>query len=241
MKIKLTGTGSITATQLAASALIDERLLIDCGNGLLKHLMSHDIDIYKIDTILITHLHADHFFDLPFIILLRSFTSVENDLMIYGPLGTKKAVYKLFEVGYSDIKDVDSYLDKGRTNIIEYTNTRIVDEHYLIKTYEVDHGEFSPAYGFTVSDGVVTIGYSGDSKRCENIDMIVQSSDISILDCSFVTGNKSHMGVNDIEDLIDEYDKEIVVTHLSNESRQKALESKEDKLLVVEDMCEIVL
>ena len=71
--------------------------------------------------------------------------------------------------------------------------------------------------------------------------MIVQSSDISILDCSFVTGNKSHMGVNDIENLIDEYDKEIVVTHLSNEARQKALESKEDKLLVVEDMCEIVL
>lgn len=241
MKIKLTGTGSITAKQLPASALIDEKLLIDCGNGLLKHLMSHDIDIYKIDTILITHLHADHFFDLPFIILLRSFTSVDNNLMIYGPLGTKETIYKLFEVGYSDIKDVDSYLLRGKTNIIEYTNSRIVDEHYLIKTYKVDHGEFSNAYGFTVSDGSLTIGYSGDSKRCENIDKIVQVSDISILDCSFVMGNKSHMGVNDIEDLIEEYDKEVVVTHLSFEARQKALESKEDKLLVVEDLCELVL
>ncbi len=241
MKIKLTGTGSITASESCASALIDEKILIDCGNGLLKHLMSHDIDIYKIDTILITHLHADHFFDLPFIILLRSFTSVENDLMIYGPLGTKQAIYKLFEVGYSEIKDVDKYLTGGRTNIIEYSNSRIVNEHYLIKAYEVDHGAFVPAYGFTVGDGVVTIGYSGDSKRCDNIDKIVQNSNLSVLDCSFVTGNKSHMGVNDIEELIDEYDKEIVVTHLSNEARQKALESKEDKLLVVEDMCEIVL
>ena len=240
MKIKLTGTGSITAMQNCASCLINEEILLDCGNGIIKSLMRNNIDIYKINTVLITHLHADHFFDLPFIILLRSFRQERKQLVIYGPKGLEKAIATLFEIGYADIEDWKIHLDNGNTLIKEYAELNITAGKYKIKSYEVNHGDFKPAYGFTVSDGQSILGYSGDSSICSTVEEIVKKSDLAIMDCSFPEGTPAHMGVNDLEKLLDRYDdKEIVATHMSAESRKLALSSHNERLIVLEDMFEI--
>ncbi|MDO4378983.1 MAG: ribonuclease Z [Erysipelotrichia bacterium] len=240
MKIKLTGTGSITSMQNCASCLINEEILIDCGNGIIKSLMKNSIDIYKINIVLITHLHADHFFDLPFIILLRSFRRVKEQLVIYGPKGLRKAIALLFEVGYADIEDWEEHLNNGNTLIMEYTELDVAVNKYRIKSYEVNHGNFKPAYGFTVSDEQSILGYSGDSGICLGVEEIVKKSDLAIMDCSFPQGVEAHMGVNDLERLLNQYDdKEIVATHMSSESRKLALSSNNERLIVLEDMFEI--
>lgn len=240
MKIKLTGTGAITAPQQSASCLIDGQLLVDCGNGLIKAMMNNDIDIYNIDTILITHMHADHFFDVPFIILLRSFKKMDNELKIYGPKKLIDSVNKLFEVGYADIKDWRQHLSLGKTIMEEFDDLDIETNHYHIKSHLVDHGEFAPAYGFTIDDGCSVLGYSGDSSYCKAIDEIIDMSDISILDCSFPKGNPSHMGLDNLVEILEKYDdKEIIVTHMSQESRKEALKIESENLLVLEDMVEV--
>lgn len=240
MKIKLTGTGAITAPQQSASCLIDGRLLVDCGNGLIKAMMNNDIDIYNIDTILITHMHADHFFDLPFIILLRSFKNMDNELKIYGPRNLTNSIDKLFEVGYADIKDWRQHLVSGKTIMEEFDNLDIEINNYHIKSHLVVHGEFAPAYGFTIDDGYSVLGYSGDSSYCSSIDEIIDMSDISILDCSFPKGNPSHMGLDNFLEILEKYeDKEIIATHMSQESRREALKIDSENLLILEDMVEV--
>lgn len=62
MKINIIGSGSIGADAMSASCLIDEHILVDVPNGIIKHLKNLNYDILKIDTIIITHLHGDHFF-----------------------------------------------------------------------------------------------------------------------------------------------------------------------------------
>ena len=57
------GTGAISVKQRSACSLVDDKILIDCGNGIVKTLLEQDVNINKIDTLLITHLHGDHFLD----------------------------------------------------------------------------------------------------------------------------------------------------------------------------------
>lgn len=85
MHLKMVGTGAISAKERNACCLIDGRILVDCGNGTVKTLMEQNVDIDKIDTLLVTHLHGDHFLDIPFLTLQRNFHPVEDTLSVYCP------------------------------------------------------------------------------------------------------------------------------------------------------------
>ena len=69
MEIIQLGTASIWPAEFSSSFLIDGHILVDCPNGLIKQMKRLDLDILKIDTVLITHFHADHYFDLPLLYL----------------------------------------------------------------------------------------------------------------------------------------------------------------------------
>ncbi len=61
MKLKVIGSGNIFSKQNSASYLIDDKILIDVPNGTCKTLKNIGIEPSKIDNILITHFHGDHF------------------------------------------------------------------------------------------------------------------------------------------------------------------------------------
>lgn len=69
MKINMIGSGSIGSVRMSACTLMDDHILIEVPNGIIKYLKNQEHDIMQIDTILITHFHGDHFFDLPFYLL----------------------------------------------------------------------------------------------------------------------------------------------------------------------------
>ena len=66
MKVNIVGSGSIGSSFMSASAIIDDHILVDAPNGIIKYLKHLGYDILKIDTIIITHLHGDHFLIYPF-------------------------------------------------------------------------------------------------------------------------------------------------------------------------------
>lgn len=68
MKVQFIGTGNIASTSNSASVLINNHILFDMPNGNLKAMLRQKIDILKIDTVIISHTHADHCFDMPFLL-----------------------------------------------------------------------------------------------------------------------------------------------------------------------------
>lgn len=237
MKIKMIGTGAISVKERSACTLIDDRILIDCGNGIIKTLLEQNVDINKIDTLLITHLHGDHFLDIPFLIMQRNFNSASNELNIYCPRGTEDTIAKLIEIAYSDISDWTILRDKTKIKFIEFESldSQEITKGYFVNSYKVIHGDFAPAYGYVIKNNDKSVGFSGDSSYCESIDEILKNSDISVLDMSFIDSSDKHMGVHDIEMLAKKYNKRIIPTHMSNPARKYIEEKNFENLIVPKD------
>ena len=237
MEIKTVGTGAISAKSRSACTLIDSRILVDCGNGIVKTLLEQNIDISKIDTLLITHLHGDHFLDIPLLIMHRSFESITNPLNIYCPFGTEQTVDSIFRLIYPDLKDWTVLRDKTNVKFIEFDNLDNVEvtDNYFVSSYDVVHGNFKPAFGYVITCKGKSVGLSGDSGYCENIEKINENSDISVLDMSFLDSLRTHLGVHDIEILSSKFNKKIIPTHMSEPAREYIIERNLENVVVMND------
>lgn len=215
MKIEFIGTGAIGAVQSSASTLLDNKLLIDMGNGIIKKLKQTGHAIENIENCLITHLHGDHFGDIPFLMLDRFFYQIERPVHIYGPKGMKSKVKELFDLLFPG--DYERVQAVAKIDFIEFEkmeHINIGSETY-VTSFEVEHGNFKPAYGFIVEKGDEKIGFSGDSAYCEAIEKIVEQSDFSVLDMSSMEAKKAHMGLEDILKIAQAYPhKKIATTHM---------------------------
>lgn len=63
-------------------------LLIDCGEGTQVSMRLHKTGFKNLDTILLTHLHADHTAGLPGLLLTVGNSGRTEPLTVYGPAGT---------------------------------------------------------------------------------------------------------------------------------------------------------
>lgn len=64
-------------------------ILIDCGEGTQDRLKAAGVKAFKIENILISHLHGDHVFGLPGLLGSLSHLKRTKALTIYGPIGLK--------------------------------------------------------------------------------------------------------------------------------------------------------
>jgi ribonuclease Z len=76
--------------------------LIDCGEGTQERLKQAGVKAFKINTILISHLHGDHIFGLPG--LLSSYAHLKRTapLTVYGPAGLNGFLDAI--ITYSELK-----------------------------------------------------------------------------------------------------------------------------------------
>ena len=67
--------------------------LLDCGPSILQSAKRMSYDLGKLDAVLLTHLHGDHFGGIPFLFMEYRYESPRTrPLTIYGPEGTERRV-----------------------------------------------------------------------------------------------------------------------------------------------------
>jgi len=114
-------------------------LLFDCGEGTQRQLMSSNVSFMKINKILISHFHGDHFLGLPGLVQSMSLNNRKKTLEIYGPPGTVKLVTTLINLGYFTptfkfvIKDLED-------------NDAVKCDGYIIKAKMAEHNVPTLAY-----------------------------------------------------------------------------------------------
>jgi len=140
-----------------------ERFLIDCGASSLSAMRRWNVDPGEIDTILLTHLHGDHFGGLPFFLLdAELVTKRIRPLVIAGPPGMAEQIRQAQEVFFPGSSTVQL---KFPVSYIEWVQGLPLQNGGLaITPYEVVHASGAPAYALRISCTDKVIACSGDSE-----------------------------------------------------------------------------
>lgn len=193
------------------------RFLLDCGATSMSALKHLRIDPNSIDTILLTHLHGDHFGGLPFFMLDAQLVSKRaQHLTIVGPASTEERIHAAQEVlfpGSSEIQwrySIDYY---------EWVDGQTAQLSGLkVTPYPVIHASGATAYALRVECAGKVIAYSGDTEWTDVLIAVAKEADLFICEAYYFDKQmKYHL---DYRTLMAHRDalgcKRLILTHMND-------------------------
>jgi len=145
------------------------------------------LDVEKLDTVFVTHLHSDHTLVLPDLIYSPWVLDREAPLRLFGPPGVRKMAAHLQKAFAEDIdlrlNGIQPSTPEGwKTNVTEIkSGGRIFEEGALeVDAIPVPHGQWTYAYGYKFTAHGKTIVVSGDTAKSEAILEAARGADILV-------------------------------------------------------------
>jgi ribonuclease BN (tRNA processing enzyme) len=210
----------------ASSYLVEDQgfsLLLDFGNGALGALQRHH-DLYDIDAIAVSHLHADHCMDLCGYYVARRYcpNGQKPRIPVYGPANIAQRMVEAYDLpadpGMNDTFDFRPLIPSFTVGPFEITTSPV---NHVIESY-----------GFRISSGDKTLAYSGDTGRTDTLVDLARDADLFLCEASFLEGDNPpdlHLSSREAAEYADRAGvAKLVLTHLVpwNDSEQSYLEAK---------------
>ena len=199
MQIAFLGTGNAFVPQRDWSCmLVNGTILLDAGPTLLPNLKRLPANPADIRHIFISHLHGDHCFGLPFLLLDHHFYSrTETPLTIIGPPGIEDWTRRAMALAFPDVAD------KGWPRPTRFVEARAdetrTEDGLTFTPLRMAHAEpYLQAFGFRVclSDGI--LAYSGDTRMTETLYTLVADARAVILEATENDDSSYHLGRTEI-------------------------------------------
>jgi ribonuclease BN (tRNA processing enzyme) len=211
-------------------------LLVDCGASAMPALKARGIDPNRVDAIILSHLHGDHFGGLPFFLLDAQFLSRrEKPLLIAGPPGTRARVDAALEVFFP--KSTGSkWRFAWKVEEIAPGVAADVLGHSLLTT-EVIHQSGAPSTALRLSDGQAVFAYSGDTEWTEALLAVAAQADLFVCECYAYAGRLTgHMSWEILQAKIpDLRAKRLMLTHMNSSMLARLDEIKAAGVLIAAD------
>ncbi|MFI6298774.1 MBL fold metallo-hydrolase [Nonomuraea sp. NPDC050790] len=193
MKVTIVGcSGSFPGPDSPASCYLLEaegfRLLLDFGSGALGALQRH-IDLYDVDAICLTHLHADHCLDLCGYHVARTYgpAAPYPRVPVYAPRDASRRLAAAYgmpeEPGLETAFDFVA-LAPGSFEIGPFTVTAGRVNHPV------------ETYGFRAAYGGRSVAYSGDTGESEELVRLADAADLLLCEASFLEGPDLPQGLH---------------------------------------------
>ena len=192
--------------------------LIDCGASSLIAMKQFGVSPLDIDTILITHLHGDHFAGIPFFILDAQLISKRRKpLIIAGPPGVKERIHLAMEVMFPGSASVKQKFEINYLEIPETIPTTI--GVLLVTAEQVIHGSGAPSYALRVECAEKTIGYTGDTEWTDSLIKIASGADFFIAETYYYEKKmKNHLNYRTLLEHRHKLQcKRVILTHMSDD------------------------
>jgi ribonuclease BN (tRNA processing enzyme) len=192
------------------------RFLVDCGASSLIALKRFDVEPNSIDTILVSHLHGDHFGGLPFLLLDAHLVSRRTrPLTLAGPPGFCDRLHQAQEVFFPGSTGI---APKFPLTLIEMPEQVAQTVGPLrVTPYLVEHFSGAPPYALRIEVDGRILTYSGDTEWVENLVPAARGADLFIAEAYFYDKRiKYHLDYATLRGRLAEIGaKRVILTHMS--------------------------
>jgi ribonuclease BN (tRNA processing enzyme) len=217
----------------------ESRFLIDCGASSLIAMKRAGIGSAALDTILISHLHGDHFGGIPFFILDAQLISRrETPLVIAGPPGLRQRIHDAMEVFYPGSFGIERKFSIDYMEMTEGETMHVKDLSIL--PVQVIHGSGAPPYALRIECAGKVIAYSGDTEWTDALRTVTDGADLFICESYFFEKQvKNHLNYRTLmAHKADLGCKRLIITHFGEDLLNHRDEIELD---MAEDGMELIL
>lgn len=165
--------------------LLDRRILFELPPTAVVELQRLGFELTEIDVILITHLHADHMFGLPFLLLeycVRRHR--DRPLYVVGPSGIEERTETLCDLAWPGMREAGYVPDVP----VKYVEVHGEGEHTAgdlrFTAVRMEHFDLT-AFGYRFTYRGRTIAYTGDTNDCQQLDDLLTGADVAILELTY--------------------------------------------------------
>jgi ribonuclease BN (tRNA processing enzyme) len=193
-------------------------LLLDCGGTTLSGLNALGIARGEIDTIVLSHFHADHFGGVPSMLIAMLYEDRRDELLrIAGPPEVEERVRAAcaalghpLEDRLWRFKTEFTVLEPGRPTPLGPVS---------VLGFQTHHNPEANPQGYVVSAGHKRVAYSGDTGWFEQLPELVRGADLFVCECTQVSRlYEYHLSLEELVERQNEFDVgELVLTHLGSE------------------------
>jgi ribonuclease BN (tRNA processing enzyme) len=203
LELVVLGSGGPRAFGRAGSSyilLVDgtPRILLDAGPGAFLRIGELRLDLEKVNTVLLTHLHIDHSADLPAFFNARALTS-DGPIAyrVFGPDGSglfpETSRFIDFLVGpdgafayQKTFGARESFIVRDLAISLDSPLTKIMDDDGLIVEEIATHHGDCPSAAYRISYKGVVVVFSGDmdASALPNLVQLAKNADLLVFNCA---------------------------------------------------------
>jgi len=195
----------------------DCTFLLECGPSVLQGLKRAGIDTGRIDFVLLSHLHGDHFGGIPFLFLEYVYENPRTrPFEVVGPPTTSQRCRTLYEALYQRIaRDPAPYALEYR----ELAPTPVTIQGVRIAPFVVPHAEELTCFGYRLDVGGRSILFSGDTGWTDELVTQSRGVDLFLCECTtYETQLHLHLSYPEIARRAADFGcRRLVLTHLGSE------------------------
>ena len=174
------------------------KILLDCAEGTQDNIRRCHIKLQSLATILISHLHGDHFFGLPGLLSTMHLCGRTEPVTVIAPKGARQVIETTFEltgnhIGYP-LEFIEMDFSEGLHRVFEC-------KRCAVDAFPIVHSV--PTYGFRITEkqcpNVLSLpltpshslslpksyAYCCDTAYTEDIIPYIQGADLLCLECTF--------------------------------------------------------
>lgn len=209
MDVTFVGTGTMGCTTRCNTSILVDDILFDIGMGTVKQIERLQIYTKKLNYIVISHFHADHFLDIPNLLIGRAIRKeIESKLTIIGPVGIRTKTIELMNFTHSDGDNhkYDDIESKYNIEFIELKNEETyITSEFKITALSLKHGGCVPINGYILEKDNKKISYACDTSLCENLYKMFEISNYIFCDVTGLKTTDMHVGLEDYKQLKKKY------------------------------------
>ncbi len=212
------------------------RFLIDCGASALIGINRLGLDPNAVPTILISHLHGDHFAGLVWwLIHARHVGKRTAPLTIVGPPGIETRLRAAAEALFPGSFQVAL---RHELNFVELTREqRRTVGPVAVTPFEVSHPSGAPSYALRFEAEGKVLSFTGDSEWVESLVAAGRGADLYIMECYQLEGEpRYHMSWRTIQSHLDRIGaKRVLLTHMAAGMLARRAEVADPRVVLAED------